>query len=63
MTIQEHMYRRFREAGMTAVGACTTLGQIQHEGVFRSNNVEDSKGVNDAVYTARVDSGQITKAW
>lgn len=61
MAMQEHMYRRFREAGMTISGACATLAQIQHEGVFRSNNAEDSKGVDDSAYTAKVDSGQITK--
>ena len=61
MTIQEHMYRRFRKAGMTAAGACALLAQIQHESAFRSNNAEDSKGVDDQVYTTRVDNGQITK--
>ena len=61
MTIQEYMFRRFRDAGMTVEGACATLAQIQHEGAFRSNNAEDSKGVQDDVYTQRVDSGQMTK--
>ena len=61
MTIQEHMHRRFREAGMTIAGACALLAQIQHESAFRANNAEDSKGVDDQVYTARVDNGQITK--
>ena len=61
MTIQEHMYRRFRKAGMTIAGACAILGQIQHEGVFRSNNAENSKGVDDQVYTMMVDTGQMTK--
>ena len=61
MTIQEHMYRRFREAGMTSAGACALLAQIQHESAFRASNAEDSKGVDDQVYTARVDNGQMTK--
>lgn len=61
MTIQEHMYRTFRKAGMTIEGACAVLGQIQHEGVFLSNNAEDSKGRNDAAYTSQVDSGLITR--
>ena len=61
MTTQEHLYRRFREAGMTPAGACATLGQIQFESVFRANNAEDSKGIADEVYTAQVDSGQKTR--
>lgn len=61
MTIQEHMYRRFRDAGMTIAGACATLGQIQHEGAFRPNNAEDSKGVADDAYTRQVDNGAITR--
>lgn len=61
MTIQEYMFRRFREFGMTIEGACATLAQIQHEGAFRPNNAEDSKGVQDDIYTQRVDSGQMTK--
>ena len=61
MTIQEHMYRTFRKAGMTAEGACAVLGQIQHEGVFQSNNAEDSKKVVDAIYTRQVDNGIISR--
>lgn len=61
MTIQEHMYRTFRKAGMTIEGACAVLGQIQHEGVFLSNNAEDSKGRNDTAYTSQVDNGLITR--
>jgi len=61
MTIQEHMYRTFRKAGMTVEGACAVLGQIQHEGVFISNNAEDSKKIVDAIYTRQVDNGIITK--
>lgn len=61
MTIQEHMYRTFRKKGMTVEGACAVLGQIQHEGVFISNNAEDSKKVVDAIYTRQVDNGLITK--
>lgn len=61
MTIQEHMYRTFRKAGMTVEGACAVLGQIQHEGVFISNNAEDSKKVIDAIYTRQVDNGIISK--
>ena len=55
------MYRQFRKAGMTVEGACAVLGQIQHEGVFLSNNAEDSKKVIDAIYTRQVDNGIITK--
>lgn len=61
MTIQEHMYRTFRKAGMTVEGACAVLGQIQHEGVFLPNNAEDSKKVIDTIYTRQVDTGVITK--
>ena len=55
------MYRTFRKAGMTIEGACAVLGQIQHEGVFISNNAEDSKKVIDAIYTRQVDNGIITR--
>ena len=61
MTTQEHLYRRFREAGMTTAGASATLGQIQFESAFRPNNAEDSKGIADEVYTAQVDSGERTR--
>ena len=61
MTIQEYMYRRFRQAGMTAVGACALLGNIQHESAFIANNVEDGRGYSDEAYTAMVDDGRITK--
>ena len=61
MTIQEYMYRRFRKAGMTVEGACAVLGQIQHESGFKPTNAEDSKGVNDDVYTKQVDNGAISK--
>ena len=62
MTIQEHMYRTFRKAGMTVEGACAVLGQIQHEGVFQSTNAEDSKKIVDAIYTRQVDNGLISKS-
>lgn len=61
MTIQEYMYRRFRKAGMTVEGACAVLGQIQHESGFKPTNAEDSKGINDDVYTRQVDNGTISK--
>ena len=61
MTIQEHMYRKFREGGMTIAGACSTLAQIQNESAFRPDNAEDSKGISDAVYTKQVDSGERTR--
>ena len=61
MTIQEYMYRKFRKAGMTIEGACAVLGQIQHESGFKPTNAEDSKGVNDDVYTSQVDNGIISK--
>lgn len=61
MTIQEYMYRRFRKAGMTVEGACAVLGQIQHESRFKPTNAEDSKGVNDDVYTRQVDDWIISK--
>ena len=61
MTIQETLYRRFRQAGMTAQGACATLAQIQFESAFRSTNAEDSKGIADDVYTSQVDSGARTR--
>lgn len=49
-------------AGMTVAGAAGILANIEAESVFKSTNLEDSKenrlGMNDASYTAAVDSGR-----
>ena len=61
MTIQEYIYRRLRKAGMTPEGACGTLGNLQGESGFISNNVEDGRGWTDAQYTVAVDNGTYPK--
>lgn len=62
MTIQELIYRRLRQEGMTHAGACATLGNLEHESAFRSNNVEDGRGFTDEAYTAAVDSGSYSRS-
>ena len=51
-----------RKAGMTLAGVAGILKNIEAESLFKSTNLEDSKeillGMNDAQYTAAVDSGQ-----
>lgn len=61
MSIQEYIYSELRKAGMTPEGACAVLGNLQAESAFIPNNVEDRSGISDAVYTARVDSSNISK--
>lgn len=61
MIIQEYIYRRLREAGMTLEGTCGVLGNLQGESGFIANNVEDGRGWSDAQYTVAVDNGTYTK--
>lgn len=51
------IYIRLRQAGMSAVGACAMLGNMQLESGLKANNVQDGYGHTDADYTTRVDSG------
>lgn len=61
MTIQEYIYRRLCNAGMTPEGACGVLGNLQGESRFIANNVEDGRGWTDAQYTVSVDNGTYPK--
>lgn len=51
------IYIKLRQAGMSAVGACAMMGNMQKESGLKANNVQDGFGYADADYTARVDSG------
>lgn len=54
-----------RKAGMTLAGVAGILANIEAESAFKSTNLQDtyevSLGMNDAQYTARVDSGSYTR--
>ena len=54
--------QRCVKAGMTIAGAAGVLSNVQAESVFKSTNLEDAYetrlGMNDAEYTAAVDSGR-----
>ena len=54
--------QRCIQAGMTVAGAAGILINIEHESAFKSTNLQDvyenSLGMNDATYTAAVDSGR-----
>lgn len=60
MTAQ-NIYDKLIRAGFTHAGACALLGNWQAESEFKSNNVENRSGLNDAVYTAAVDRGMISR--
>jgi len=55
------MYNTLRAAGMTHEGACVRMGGSKSECAMIANNVEDRSGINDAVYTAQVDNGIISR--
>lgn len=54
-----------RKAGMTLAGAAGILANVEAESAFKSTNLQDSYerslGMNDAQYTAAVDSGAYTR--
>lgn len=53
------IYIKLRQAGMSAVGACAMMGNMQKESGLKANNVQDGYGYTDADYTAKVDAGQL----
>lgn len=58
MSIQT-IYVRLVKAGMSPVGACAMMGNMQAESAMRADNVQDGMGCGDANYTAAVDAGAI----
>ncbi len=59
--VANYLYKQLTQAGVTSVGACAILGNIEAESNFIPNNVEDSyKQWTDESYTQQVDSGQYT---
>ena len=58
MSIQT-IYIRLVQAGMSPVGACAMLGNMQDESGMISTNVQNGMGYSDADYTAAVDAGAI----
>ncbi len=53
------IYIKLIEAGMSPVGACAMLGNMQAESALKANNVQDGYGYTDEGYTAKVDAGQL----
>ena len=53
------IFTRLVDAGMSAVGACAMLGNMQAESALRANNVQAGCGYSDEDYTAMVDAGQL----
>ena len=53
------IYFKLVEAGMSPVGACAMLGNMQAESGMRANNAQDGYGYTDEGYTAKVDAGQL----
>lgn len=57
----ETIYAKLVQAGMSPVGACAMMGNMQAESALKSNNVEDrfhrDCGMTDEQYTAMVDAG------
>lgn len=67
---EKRAYKKFRQAGMTAAGACGLIGNLEAESDgFYTNRVEylclkrlkeNGKVYTDATYTAVIDSGKIS---
>lgn len=53
------IYFKLVEAGMSPVGACAMMGNMQAESGMRANNAQDGYGYTDEGYTAKVDAGQL----
>lgn len=59
MSIQT-IYERLVRAGMSPVGACAMMGNMQAESAMRSNNAQDGfSQFSDEVYTSYADRGLI----
>lgn len=58
MSIQT-IYARLVRAGMSPVGACAMMGNMQAESAMKADNVQNGMGYTDADYTAAVDAGAI----
>ena len=67
---EKRAYKKFRQAGMTATGACGLIGNLEAESDgFYTNRVEylclkwlkeNGKVYTDTTYTAAIDSGKIS---
>ena len=67
---EKRAYKKFRQAGMTAAGACGLIGNLEAESDgFYTNRVEylclkrlkeNGKVYTDTTYTASIDSGKIS---
>lgn len=57
--IAQSIYFKLVEAGMSPVGACAMMGNMQAESGMRANNAQDGYGYTDEGYTAKVDAGQL----
>ena len=53
------IYTRLVRAGMSPVGACAMMGNMQDESGMKANNVQNGMGYTDEDYTAAVDAGAI----
>lgn len=53
------IYIKLRQAGMSAVGACAMMGNMQDESGLKANNVQNGMGYSDDDYTAATDGGLI----
>ncbi len=51
------IYDALIAAGLTKEGACGLMGNMRAESAMRSNNAQDSYGVDDATYTMQTDNG------
>lgn len=61
-SIEEKIWFALREAGISEIAAAAVMGNLYAEGVFKSNNLEDSYerviGMSDEEYTSAVNSGE-----
>lgn len=58
--MSENIYKTLRAGGLSHVGACALMGNLEAESGLKSNNLQNSfekSGVSDEVYTLAVDNG------
>lgn len=56
----QSIYLQLVAAGMSPVGACAMMGNMQAESAMRANNAQDGMTrLSDAEYTAAVDNGSV----
>lgn len=58
MSNKQIIHNRLKAAGFNEIAIAAIMGNMQSESGFNPHNVEDRSGIDDNVYTAKVDCGE-----